>query len=95
MLILDFVCALMFRMYHLDHIKASMLDAKIPICHSEIQTLDLPILCLILYSFATKHSIFATNIDALMWPMVRMKHERAHKIQKIRYCSIFWHFHFW
>ena len=24
---------------------------------------------------------FATIIDALMWPVVRLKHERAHKIQ--------------
>ena len=32
-------------------------------------------------------ALFSSNIDTLMWPKVRMKHESAHKIQKLPHYS--------
>ena len=50
------MCALSSFIRTIGHIKASILVAKIPMCHSENRTLDLLILFPMLYSFATKHS---------------------------------------
>ena len=67
------LCALSCFIHTIGHIQASILVAKIPMCHSEIRTLDLPILCPMLYSFATKHSKrIAPLIMTLLSPSAHM-----------------------